>query len=199
MRALVIGVQTKQVTSNVLCRRVPWREAFVFGFLAIVTGVEVYGQPPRVQAFVPAANSTAQHGPSTSSFAAVDSYSIRYWDSLVDSLSRRGNLVVDDVMPDTVIPDRTHERLIQYHEGVRVYGSEITRELKGGVTLSLGGVLRGDIDISTRPTLSQAEITNHFTLISLRMFSQPELVVYPVDDGIFHLAYVADVADGEGM
>ena len=199
MRSLVVKVQTKQLMSNVLCRRVLWREAFVFGLLAIVTGVEVYGQQPRVQAFVPTVNSTGQHGPSTSSFTAIDNYSIRYWDSLVDSLSRRGNLVVDDVMPDTVIPDRTHERLIQYHEGVRVYGSEITRELKGGVTLSVGGVLRNDIDISTRPTLSQAEITNHFTLISLRMFSQPELVVYPVDDGTYHLAYVADVADGEGM
>ena len=191
MRSLVVKVQTKQLMSNVLCRRVLWREAFVFGLLAIVTGVEVYGQQPRVQAFVPTVNSTGQHGPSTSSFTAIDNYSIRYWDSLVDSLSRRGNLVVDDVMPDTVIPDRTHERLTQYHEGVRVYGSEITRELKGGVTLSVGGVLRNDIDISTRPTLSQAEITNHFTLISLRMFSQPELVVYPVDDGTYHLAYVA--------
>ena len=147
MRALVVGVQTKKVTSNGLCRRGPWREAFVFVLLTIVTGVEVFGQQPRVQGFAQATNSTGQHGPSTSSFTAIDSYSIRYWDSLVDSLSRRGNLVVDDVVPDTVIPDRTHERLVQYHEGVRVYGSEITRELKGGVTLSLGGVLRDDIDI----------------------------------------------------
>ena len=125
MRSLVVEVQTKQLMSNVLCCRVLWREAFVFGLLAIVTGVEVYGKPTRVQAFVPTVNSTGQHGPSTSSFTAIDNHSIRYWDSLVDSLSRRGNLVVDDVMPDTVIPDRTHERLIQYHEGVRVYLSLI--------------------------------------------------------------------------
>jgi Zn-dependent metalloprotease len=47
------------------------------------------------------------------------------------------------VQEDTLIPDREHERLDQYHRGVRVWGADVSRQLRSnGQVVSSYGTLR---------------------------------------------------------
>ena len=66
-----------------------------------------------------------------------DRSALRTWDATVDRLIRAGELVVRKVRSDTMIEGRSHERYDQYHQGVRVFGGDITRQVAGGTTESI--------------------------------------------------------------
>ena len=64
---------------------------------------------------------------------------------------RSGELRIRQTREDTLLPGRTHERANQYYRGVRVFGGDVARQLRNGVTESaVRHDLRGDRHRSRR-------------------------------------------------
>ena len=88
------------------------------------------------------------------------------------------------------MPGRTHERLSQYHRGVPVFGGALTRQLAGGLTLSVFGTVYRGIDVDTVPTLSADDVKNILApALDADVADSPALVVFPRDDAGYSLAY----------
>src|SRR4051794_3306425 len=121
---------------------------------------------------------------------------VRRWDARLDAMSRGRQLVVRRTDNDALAPGRTHERLDQYVNGVRVFGADVSRQLDRGVTVSLFGVLYPDADVETTPSLDPAAARaaiEHASGARLRSPRDPELVVLPAAKGGFVLAYTGEV------
>ena len=102
---------------------------------------------------VPATGLAGQESAVRRDFAATEARmsDLRRIDELVDGLTRTDELVLASRTPDRYLPDRLHEGLMQYHEGVPVHRGGISRQLAGGVTVSIFGTLHEGIDVDTTP------------------------------------------------
>ncbi len=102
---------------------------------------------------VPATGLAGQESAVRRDFAATEAQmsDLRRIDELVDGLTRTDELVLASRTPDRYLPDRLHEGLMQYHEGVPVHRGGISRQLAGGVTVSIFGTLHEGIDVDTTP------------------------------------------------
>ena len=125
---------------------------------------------------------------------------LRQWDAAVDARSRNRELVVTSRLDDRALPERTHEYLAQVVDGVPVLGGGVARQLDAaGVTVSLLGALHPGIDVDTTPGLSAAEAAARLEqaqgerLVASR---RPALVVLPLPDGAYALAYRVAMSDG---
>ena len=70
-----------------------------------------------------------------------------------------GHLVYERYQVDGSFQGRHHERMNQYHSGIRVFGGQLVWQKQSGLVLSVTGNLYDDIGINTTPSLtaSQAE------------------------------------------
>lgn len=116
----------------------------------------------------------------------------RAWTSRVDGMLRSGDLRIRQKREDTLLPGRTHERADQYHRGVRVFGADIARQLRDGVTESLFGTIYEDIGIDASPVLDG----DRARAVLAARIGQPiddrrpaELVVLPLDGGGYALTW----------
>lgn len=134
--------------------------------------------------------------------APADLATIREWDGRIARLGRDGNLRVRRVDPDALVPGREHERLDQYHLGVRVFGGEVVRQVDRGQTVSVFGQLYEGIAIDTEPVLGPADavrIVAGRTGVAPGAGAPPELVVLPRDEGGYVLAYRLRVMTAENL
>ena len=159
-----------------------WPSAFL---ILVLSGASIAGQEQR-----------------PTMLAATDTFAVRQAESLVDRLVRAGDLKVFQVEPDPLLPDRTYERLAQHYHGVPVYGADIARQLVGGLTRSVFGVLYEDIDVETTPAVSveiaQAVIEG-LARAPMHPGEQPELTVLPLDAGGYALTYTGRVFTGADL
>jgi bacillolysin len=116
----------------------------------------------------------------------------RAWTTRIDRMIRNGELRVRQTREDTLLPGRTHERANQYYRGVRVFGGDIARQLRGALTESVFGTMYDGIDIDVVPVLDEGRAR---ALLASRL-GQPlddqrpaELVVLPLDDGSYVLTW----------
>ncbi len=58
---------------------------------------------------------------------------------------------------DGTFPGRTHERMNQYHQGVRVFGGQLVWQKQSGLVLSATGNIYEAVDVGVTPTLTVAE------------------------------------------
>ncbi len=132
-----------------------------------------------------------------------DRSALRTWDATVDRLIRAGELMVRKVRSDTQIEGRSHERYDQYHQGVRVFGGDISRQVAGGATESIFGTLHTITNLTTRAKLSADDAREGFKKLSdqpLPDTREIELVILPKDDGGYALTYRTHVwRDGRWM
>src|SRR4051812_29695232 len=63
----------------------------------------------------------------------------RAWTSRIDAMLRSGELRLRATRDDPMVPERAHERADQYYRGVRVFGADVARQLRGGATESVFG------------------------------------------------------------
>src|SRR6266542_3477675 len=77
----------------------------------------------------------------------------RAWSSRVDSMLRTGGLRVRRRVQDTLLAGRTHERADQFYRGVRVFGADVSRQLRNGATESVFGTIYDGIDIDSSPAI----------------------------------------------
>jgi bacillolysin len=114
------------------------------------------------------------------------------WSSRVDQLVAAGELAVRLTRDDTMIPGRRHERLAQLHQGVPVFGGELVRQNDEAGTLTVFGTFYEGIDVPVTPRLRPAEAEALLAGRGGRPFGRqggPELVVLPLEDGGYRLAY----------
>ena len=135
--------------------------------------------------------------------AATEAQALRQVDGLVDRMLREGDLEIVRVEPDPLVTGRTHERLAQFHGGVRVFGADVTRQIAGGLTTSVFGELHTEIQVNTTPTLSWDEALSWLEADLGRQpmaSAQPDLVVlrHP-DTGVYHLAHRATAWSADGL
>ena len=134
--------------------------------------------------------------------ATGSSSEVRQWEGRIRSLQRSGDLRLRERRADTLVRGRSHERLDQFHRGVRVYGADVAQQEAGGQLVSVFGRLYEDIDAETTPRVerdtARAIVERRAgTLLGPRR--QPELVVLPLDDGRFVLAWRLRAAAGSDV
>jgi len=116
-----------------------WRTAVSAVVLVLAVIVSTEGQQPAQS------RSVAAVGPTLAA-----------WASQVDGMLRDGRLDIASVQADTMIPGRTHERLVQRHDGLTVFGGELVRQVDGGVTVSIFGRLFDNVSLASRvPALDE--------------------------------------------
>jgi len=117
---------------------------------------------------------------------------LREWSGRVERLLAAGELAVRLTRDDTMIPGRRHERLAQLHRGVPVFGGELTRQSDAAGALTVFGTLYEGIDVEVAPRLSLADVEARLAARGGRPFGSrggPELVVLPLEEGGYRLAY----------
>ena len=90
-------------------------------------------------------------GPLT--ITATRSEDIQRVDDVIERMQRRYDLRTADVTADTLVPGRVHQRLVQYHQGVRVKGGDMRVQTQLGASITVFGRVHPDITVDTRPTL----------------------------------------------
>ena len=148
------------------------------------------------------AHPSAQAGASRHAVAASDAREARAWDVQITRMLRDGQLRSRGEEADLLIEGRSHERLDQYHQGVKVFGGELVRQADGGQTVSVFGLVYTGIHVDPEPVISArdaaaiaAEITGAVAGPELA----PELVVLPTDEGDYVLAYRLRVLTAEDL
>ena len=134
---------------------------------------------------------------------AADVSQVRELDGLLNRMLRAGELRVTRVEEDPLVAALTHERLTQYHRGVRVFGADVTRRIRNGVTTSIFGVLVPELTLDVTPTLSGDEARARFDAVADRQVVaaiEPELVIVRRrDTGSFRLAHLVRAWSSSGL
>src|SRR6185503_4046009 len=86
-------------------------------------------------------------------YATTQAESLRSADAQIEAMRRDGELILVQVAPDPLIPDRTHERLAQRYRGLPVFGAVISRQLEGGRVRTIFGRIYPGITVSPEPAL----------------------------------------------
>ena len=149
------------------------------------------------------ATAVVQAGRADIAVTAANPAGLRQWNDRVNRMIQDGDLRVRQILEDTLIPGRAQERLSQYHEGLPVFGGDITRQTDGGLTLSIFGTAYTDIDLDPTPGLSADEakvIIETLAGAELGPTRIPELVVLPRDEaGGYVLTYHERVMSTTGL
>ena len=126
---------------------------------------------------------------------------LRAWDQRVTDMARTGEVRRIAAVADDMVPGRVAERYEQRHQGVRVFGADVIRQVNTfGQAESVFGTLYDDIGISTVPRLTPGDVTATLDPIvpSVKGGRGLELVVLPMADGSYRLAYTARVMNASG-
>ena len=117
---------------------------------------------------------------------------LRDVDQRVSAMARRGELRRRRVYEDALLPDREHERLDQYHRGVRVWGADVVRQWRGGQVVSTFGTMYEGVDVETSPAIDEdaarAAAGRHLGS-EFSVTDAPELVILPREDRGYRLTW----------
>ena len=111
--------------------------------------------------------------------------------SEIDQMLRTGHLQFGRDQADGTFPGRHHERMNQYHQGVRVLGGQIVWQKQSGLVLSVTGNIYDDIDVDVTPSLTVAETEARALALEgpeAFIVGETELVVLPLANR-YALAY----------
>ena len=119
-------------------------------------------------------------------------WELRAGDDRVNALLRTNGLALRTYRADTVLEGRVHERYDQYVGGVRVFGGDVARQARAGLTESIFGSIYEGIDLDTTPSLSESDARLTFAKLAGTNPAAEraiELVVLPRDDGSYAIAW----------
>ena len=133
---------------------------------------------------------------------ASDAREVRAWDAEITRMLRDGQLRSRGEA-DLLLEGRSHERLDQFYRGVRVFGGELVRQAERRAdACRCSAPSTPGIHVDTEPTLSPqdaADIVAELTGAAVGPERAPELVVLPLDEGGFALAYRARVMTADDL
>ena len=111
----------------------------------------------------------------------------------VRRLERDGAMRVAASIDDPIAPGHRHERLQQYHLGLKVVGGSVVRQTANGVVTSLlGQVYRADVD-SAAPGLTAEAVAARLRTSGAALLTEPALAFLGRDDGAITLVYEVSV------
>jgi bacillolysin len=111
----------------------------------------------------------------------------------VRRMERDGAMRVASSTDDLLLPGHSHERLQQYHLGLKVVGGSIVRQTANGVVTSLlGQVYRATADTAS-PGLTAAAVRTRLTATGVSLLADPALAFLGLDDGSMALVYEVHV------
>jgi bacillolysin len=134
----------------------------------------------------------AQRSRTRIGIAARTARELREWGDRLQSMQRSGELRLRERRPDALLAGRTHERLDQYHQGVRVFGADVAQQYARGLLVSAFGSLYESIEVDTTAAIDAMRARQ---AVRARSGSepnpdrQPELVILPLDGGRFALTW----------
>jgi bacillolysin len=133
----------------------------------------------------------AQRSRAQTGIAARSGRELREWGDRLQSMQRSGELRRRDRRADALIAGRIHERLDQYHQGVRVFSADVAQQYARGLLVSAFGSIYETLEVDTTPAV---DATGAREVVRARSGSepanhQPELVILPLDGGKFALAW----------
>jgi bacillolysin len=149
---------------------------------------------PAVAASTTAQNPSAAPLRDVTVFATEPAAALE-WDARIRSLEGAGTLQRAAVHEDTVAPGWQHERLQQYHRGLRVFGAQLIRHSGPGSIVTVNGRFRDKLDVNTTAGIGpvQAFLAAEASAgAGGRGVGEAERVVYLADDGPV-LAYMLHV------
>ena len=108
---------------------------------------------------------------------------------------RDGRLDIGRVDEDTMLPGRTHERLVQRFNGLPVFGAEVVRQLSGSTVETIFGTVYDDVAAPTTPsvTAEQAAVAAAAAVSEQAHAAQPPILGILPSSGGFQLAWRVDV------
>lgn len=115
----------------------------------------------------------------------------------------RGNLRLLNVQPDP-LSGMEHHRYQQYYSGLEVSGGEVIRHFKGGQLQEMDGEYYLITEMELKPALTPGQAAdffrNHLNDPDMReRTEESRLVVYPVRDGDYRLAYRVVLEKGAAL
>lgn len=114
------------------------------------------------------------------------------WSARIQQMSDAGQLRLLRTREDTLVAGRTHRRFTQLHQGVPVWGGELVVQSAPGAVVSVFGTVYQAIELDAKPTLSASDAVATVKSAGREPFGSeagPELVVLPLADGRYALAY----------
>ncbi len=111
----------------------------------------------------------------------------------VRRLERDGAMRVATSTDDPIAPGHRHERLQQFHLGLKVVGGSIVRQTANGVVTSLiGQVYRAEVDTAA-PGLTAPAVAARLRADGATLVTEPALAFLGRDDGAITLVYEVSV------
>ena len=111
----------------------------------------------------------------------------------VRRLEHDGAMRVASSTDDPIAPGHRHERLQQYHLGLKVVGGSVVRQTANGVVTSLlGQVYRAEVD-SAAPGLTAQAAAARLRASGAALVTEPALAFLGRDDGAITLVYEVSV------
>jgi Zn-dependent metalloprotease len=152
----------------------------------LLAGVGLWLRPPDIAAQGPV--STANR----ITVAATTAADIGQWSARIDGGVSSGTLRRHARYQDPVNDGWVVESFVQRHNGIEVFGGDVTRITEGARTLSVSGALYVNIDVDTRPAIDLAAATSAIAQVAgAAVVGEPTLMILPTFDGRFALAYRA--------
>jgi thermolysin len=108
---------------------------------------------------------------------------------VVGGMLQDGTLRIVETTDDQLAPGRTHQRLAQFHRGVRVSGGSVSVQSDSGISRSLFGQVYPDISMAVEPTLSARDVVAIAGSDDVTVLSPPDLVIVREDDDAYRLVY----------
>jgi thermolysin len=124
--------------------------------------------------------------------AASEGAELVNWTARLQQMADAGQIRLSQTREDTLVPGRRHQRFAQLHQGVPVWGGELVAQSAPGAVVSVFGTVYQSIDIDARPTLQASDAVAAVAKAGREPFGRegrPELVVLPLEDGRYALAY----------
>lgn len=151
----------------------------------LIAGVAgIWFRQPEVAAQAVSANGTRV------GIAATSAAELGQWSAFIDSRLADGSLVRRSTYTDPALADRIVDALVQYHNGVEVYGADVSRVRDGGRTVAVLGTVYTDLAVDTRPGLDAAAAAVAIErLDGSPLVGETRLVLWPGIDGRLVLAY----------
>ena len=122
---------------------------------------------------------------------AVTARNVQDWDRTITDMVRSGQLRLRELVDDTLIAGRAHERFDEYYKGIRVFGGNTVRQMAGDQAVSIFSQLHPDISLDPTPRLSQNDVTERVRRLANgeKPAGDPELVILPLDSNQYALTY----------
>jgi thermolysin len=125
------------------------------------------------------------------------------WSRRIEQMQRAGSLRLRSSREDTMIEGRVHDRYDQYAGEARIYGAQLVRQRSAaGVESVFGELHPDDLGIDTTPRLTADDAAGRIEAAFGRAPMGPqraELVVLPLTDGGYRLAWLSHVWSGRDV